>query len=98
MSIGIKNIIDNYETYYLVECEDGSICSISKEDPYCSPVYIDYIKKLMNETELGADELIDKIKKINKLDDTEYKIGYKRVSDNKIQIYIIFPDGKIMEW
>lgn len=97
MSIGIKNIIDNYENYYLVECEDGRICSISKEDPYCSIAHINYIKKLINETELGADELIDKIKKINKLD-IKGKIGYKRVSDSKIQIYLIFPDGKIMEW
>lgn len=97
MSIEIKNIIDNYDNYCLAECEDGCFCLIEKGDPYCDHFCIDYIHKLMNETELGADELIDKIQKINKLD-IIYKIGYKRVSDDKIQIYIIFPDGKIMEW
>ena len=97
MSIEIKNIIDDYDNYCLAECEDGHICLIEKGDPYYDHIHIDYIHKLINETEVGTDELIDKIKKINKLD-IKYKIGYKRIGDSKIQIYIIFPDGKIMEW
>lgn len=100
VSIEIKNIIDSYENYYLVKCEDGSICSIEKE--FIHPnAYINYIANLRNETELSNDELIKKIKMINKIPEKGYMIGYNKIDRNGIeylQIYRINPWGGMVEW
>ena len=98
MGIKIKNIIDSYEDYYLVECEDGSICSIDKEN---HNAYIDYIRNLINGTELNNDELIKKIKMINKIPDKGYMIGYQRMYTAGIEylrIYKIYSNGEVIEW
>ena len=98
MGIKIKNIIDSYKDYYLVECEDGGICSIEKEN---HNAYIDYIINLINGTELNNDELIKKINMINKIPDKGYMIGYQRMYTDGIEylrIYKIYSNGEVTEW